>query len=352
MNNVGAFAAWQPEYAAHGIAVFPVGQDKRPAIKSYAKVGIAGSRELAHRFPDAVALGFLTDKRNGIAALDIDTTDERVFIDALRQHGDTPIKIRTASGKYHAWYRHNGERRRIRPFGDLPIDLLGDGGLIVAPPAQTKKGSYGFIEGGLDDLDRLPRMRGLSSDLYKASAANPLPGGVICEGHRNDSLWAYCMRQARHCDDFDALMDVAKMRNEDFIPPLSADEVVRIAKSAWGYETRGENWFGGGGVVPATFADVDELMDENPDAYLLLHKLKRYHFQGETFFVANAMAEKMPGGGWSRKRLAAAREHLIAKGRIELVRRHGIVRGAAEYQWPRSAKPRRGGCLVSITGQF
>jgi hypothetical protein len=131
-----AFASAQVLYAEHGIATFPLRENKRPAIRGYNRVGLRGSHELARKFADATALGFLTDANSGVTGLDIDIADETVFADALQRHGETPIKVRTGSGKFHAWYRHNGERRRIRPFGDLPIDLLGRGGLIVAPPSM------------------------------------------------------------------------------------------------------------------------------------------------------------------------------------------------------------------------
>ena len=69
--------------------------------------------------------------------LDIDTTDERALADALIRHGDTPFITRTASGKFHALYRHNGERRRIRPFRGL---------------WQRRSNNLGFVCPGLDPL--------------------------------------------------------------------------------------------------------------------------------------------------------------------------------------------------------
>jgi hypothetical protein len=80
-----------------------------------------------------------------LAILDIDTTDENVFADALDKHGETPVKDRTASGKFHAWYRFNHERRRIRPDQGLPLDLLGYGGYSVAPLSRVSWGRYTFI---------------------------------------------------------------------------------------------------------------------------------------------------------------------------------------------------------------
>jgi hypothetical protein len=256
MTAPGTFAAAQALYAAHGIATFRLRENKCPAIKGYNRVGLRGSQELARKFTNANALGFMTNQRTRITGLDIDTTDENVLADALQRHGDTPVKVRTGSGKFHAWYRHNGERRRIRPFGDLPIDLLGRGGMIVAPPSHVKKGHYAFIEGSLDDLDRLPVMRGLGADMY-ARTAQPVPDlivpddflpaegsgcdsevGDVPEGWRNSTLWTFCMRQAHTCRNVDALIAIASARNAECIPPLSDVEVAKIAASAWGYEQR------------------------------------------------------------------------------------------------------------------
>src|SRR3984957_20258571 len=66
---------------------------------------------------------------------------------AMRSRAKEPPNCSTTgrSGKFHALYKHNGEYRKIRPFGDLPIDLLGIGGLAVAVPSRFEKGEYAFI---------------------------------------------------------------------------------------------------------------------------------------------------------------------------------------------------------------
>src|SRR6516164_10202458 len=156
--SAGVFQTFQPQYAAHRIATFPV-VDKRPAVRGYPRIGLRASAELASKFVDATALGFMCGRRSRVTVLDIDTSDERLLTDAFSRHGATPIIVRTASGKFHAWYRHSNERRRIRPWGDdLPIDLLGSGGFVIAPPSTTGRGSYEFIHGGLHDVTKLPRM--------------------------------------------------------------------------------------------------------------------------------------------------------------------------------------------------
>ena len=96
-------------------------------------------------------MGFCLGPRTGITILDVDSTNERILAAALDRHGHTPVIARSGSGKYHGYYRHNGERRLIRPESDKPIDILGSG-LAVAPPSRGSKGCYEFIQGGLDDI--------------------------------------------------------------------------------------------------------------------------------------------------------------------------------------------------------
>ena len=301
MTAPGVFAAAQALYAAHGIATFPLRANKHPATKGYNRVGLRGSLELACKFADAPALGFMTNERNRITGLDIDTTDERVFADALRRHGDTPIKVRTGSGKFHAWYRHNGERRRIHPFGDLPIDLLGRGGLIVAPPSHVDKGDYAFIEGGLDDLDRLPVMRGLSADMY-ARTVQPVPHlivpgdflpnddpgdfisplrGMVEHDGRNEALFRVIGPTAREVHSAggtrDQLFDVAWQHNADCIQPMTVAEVSKVVASVWKMTIEGRNWFGQHGAFMGLH-EVDNMVGGgDQDAFLLLAFLRARH---------------------------------------------------------------------------
>ena len=113
-----SFRDWQPQYAAHGIATFPVdiGPDgKKPLVSNYARFGLRASSEIAQKFPDATGIGFMVGARSRLTVLDVDSPDDRVLADALDRHGPTPIVVRTGSGNCQAWYRHNGEGRLIRP---------------------------------------------------------------------------------------------------------------------------------------------------------------------------------------------------------------------------------------------
>jgi Bifunctional DNA primase/polymerase, N-terminal/Primase C terminal 1 (PriCT-1) len=306
------YAEWQPIYAAHGVPTVPL-KDKKPAVKHPQRFGLSGSAELTRKFADCSEIGFIAGARSKITLCDIDTTDERVLADALDRHGQTPLVVRTASRKWHAYYRHNGERRRIRPWPNLPIDLIG-GGLAVAPPTSTARGSYEIIAGSLDDLDRLPVMRGVEQ-LGRAPVGT---GEPILDGQRNEKLFRWCLQQARHCDDLDALLDVARTRNANLFPPLEDEEVMRVAQSAWSYEERGLNRCGQYGFWSPLNQVVEFLGD--PDAFYLLAFLRAHNGPWSHFMCANGLAEKF---GWDRRRLAAARTRLIEAGHIKYVRYAG-----------------------------
>ena len=322
----GVFALWQPRYAEHGIATFPV-REKKPAVQHYLKIGSRASEEFAMRFADDDAFG-LACRRNKLTILDVDAPDERLLADAMNQFGPTPFVVRSGSGNFQAWYRNNGEKRKVRPDPRRPIDILGDG-FVVAPPSRAAKGEYSIICGTLADLASLPTMRRAEI----ATPANDETAELVEVGQRNVTLWRHCMQSARRCGNISNLMEEAVGFNTtQFYEPLPADEVLNIVANAWSKETEGTNWFGRGGRVVFDTAEVDDLMQADPDAFLLLTRLRRHHWNRE-FVVANGMAETMPGNGWTRKRFAAARLRLATVGIIEEVRAASRHNGAAVFRF-------------------
>lgn len=314
----GVFAEWQPRYAEAGIPTFPV-RNKKPAIRGYLKTGPSLSASWRDKFGDAPGLGFSCE-RAGVTILDVDTPDERVLADALSEYGDTPVIVQSGSGNFQAWFRHNGERRKIRPDKDKPIDILG-GGFVVAPPSQGSKGAYRFLSGSLNDLPSLPVLQ-LPDAANDHAPALPAPApdpDLVDVGKRNDALWRACMRHAKTCASFDDLLSFAHGANAEMLAvPLPAGEVVTLAQSAWSKQCSGENRFGSEMVVGVKASQLDRIDD--PFALMLMMKLRQRWRDGETFHVANAMAETMPSGGWPRKRFAAARLTLERAGLLVMVR--------------------------------
>jgi Bifunctional DNA primase/polymerase, N-terminal/Primase C terminal 1 (PriCT-1) len=328
------FAQWQPSYAAHHIATFPLRGDKVPAIRGYNRVGLRASGQLAAKYPDADALGFLCGARSKITVLDCDATDDNILSDALARHGATPLVVRTASGKWHAYYKHNGERRRIRPWKDQPLDVLG-GGVAVAPPSRIARGRYQIVQGSLDDLDRLPVMGGLDEPFYARAARieqnrSAAKTDIVAVGQRNRALFTHCMRNAGQCVGFADLIAVAERFNANCNPPLDADEVLRIAKNAWSYTHQGRNRFGQHGAWFPTDEVIALTAPGSQDLAILLMVLRGQNSPNATFMVANGMAKTL---GWDRERFAKVRKVLIEIGYVREVRSPSSGYGPALYRW-------------------
>jgi hypothetical protein len=204
--------------------------------------------------------------------------------------------------------------------------------LISNPDQEQVKGlaeyfspSTASISGSLDDLASLPTMR--------APANDPSPLEQIETGRRNQTLWRECMARARDCGSLSELVEVAVQQNRTILfEPLPDQEVLRIVASAWSKDLAGENWFGRGSRVVLDAAEIDGLLNSDPDAFLLLTMLRRHHWRRQ-FVIANAMAATMPCGGWSRQRFAAARRRLIEAGAIEEIRPASRHNGPAVYQF-------------------
>jgi hypothetical protein len=329
----GVFAQWQPVYADHGIATFPVNDNKVPAVRNYGRIGINASSSLASRFGSG-ALGFMCGCRSGITVLDVDTADERVLADAIDRHGKTSIVARSGSGHFQAWYRHAGERRLIRPRRDVPIDILG-GGFVVAPPSRVAKGSYQFIQGSLDDLESLPTLNEAprlqpASELLATCPAN------VKQGERNKRLFEICLHAARYCDDFESLCDAAMTRNSEFSPPMGDDEVMKVATSAWRYETEGRNYSGG---MRAVFSesDVMPLMSDPYVGMLIVWAKARFKPDGH-FWIADGLAAKF---GWSRNTFKQVRKRAVEIGEFRLIAPAGFKRPAI-YGWGLRALSKQG----------
>src|SRR5262249_22246566 len=64
METNSSFDKWQADYAAHGVATFPVDGNKRPMVSRYNQFGLVGSAEIASKFGHAPAIGFMCGKRN------------------------------------------------------------------------------------------------------------------------------------------------------------------------------------------------------------------------------------------------------------------------------------------------
>lgn len=338
--SIGAFAACQPVYAALGIPVFPVGPDKRPMVRGWQTAGSKRSDAWALAVSHAEAFGFCPEKA-GITVLDIDTSDLAFAEDLYARFGRPVVIARTASGKYHGFYKRNGEGRVIRPEGHgLPYDVLG-GGYSIAPGSVTPKGTYEIIEGTLDDLRRLKPMEADAQLRPIERPAANQNGLAIQEGGRNNALFRHLGPLAReHCDSLEALTDAAHAWCEDnFDAPMSKQEIERTAHAVWRYQAEGRNHIGQKGVqkVLLESSDMDRILHAagpgTMDA-LGLYAATRKRFGGyPEFSIANDAWRDEWTGDLSLGRLKRARKILVDADIIRVKRGHSSKAGATLFSW-------------------
>jgi hypothetical protein len=336
----GAFAIWQPQYAAHRVVTFPVDIGrKKPAVSNFMEMGPKASLQLAMKFPGAASFGFVSGKKNRLTIVDIDSTDEAVLRESERLFGSSPVIWRTGSGHFAAAYRYHGERRLIRAFGKSgpPIDLLGEKGFVVAPGSAGARRPYEFIRGGLADFDRLPHARipkEIANTNTPLSRDRTSPSERIPEGQRENELFIFCRRIVWHCDNLDALLDAARTWAADHLdnshPPFVTDnDIVSTCESVWRYRggrkrMMGSNIF----IEPEKF----KLLHQHPYALALCGFLAATQGFDANFMVADGMRELLGPDGWPLRAIPAARKQLLDWNIIECVRPRAPGRPAL-YRW-------------------
>jgi hypothetical protein len=314
---MSGFPDLQRAYAEQEIAVYPLTQDKTPAVRRYDRVGAKGSHQLAMKFPAATAAGFVAGRRNRITVADIDSPDDRLVDEIQGRFGVTPFQVRTPSGGRHLYYRHAGETRRIRPLPD--VDILGAGN-VVAALSVVRKGAYQIERGTLDDLARLPQMR---------QEQRQPPVGSIPKGQRNASLFEFCRRAVSHCDDLDQLVDAAHTWAENnLVEQLPPDEVMKTCKSVWTYR-------GGRKRIMDQIVEAPQftLLMTSPIATTLFVFLQAEQGPDAEFWIADGLADRL---GWPRRSIPAARKMLLELGIIKCVRPRGKS-APAVYRWGQPA---------------
>ncbi|WP_370523738.1 bifunctional DNA primase/polymerase [Brevundimonas sp. P7753] len=315
--------------------IFPVGDDKRPAVKHWQKVTLHASRIYAQRFPNAETFGFCPG-RVGITVLDIDSADQAFADDLFARYGQPQVLIRTASGKLHGYYKHNGEGRIIKPEG-LPYDVLGDG-FAIAPYSVTQRGIYEFERGDLESLNDLTPMQA-GPAVAPVAPANENAQRLRDGDGRNKSLFQYLGPQARSCDDREQLLDVARHHaKEAFHDAMPDAEIVRTVDSVWRLQVEGRNRIGlkTGEQQLMISGDVIARLTQN-------HGLKaagfyvwaRSRFQGlDTFTLPNGLSKTDGIKDISKRDVPACRKALVDEGLIILERRNSHVHGPDLFRWP------------------
>ena len=283
---MGAYVEALPTFGEHGIQVYPT-RLEAPTVAMVRRPGKFRAREVDPRFADANA-ALTAGPDNNLTIVDIDASGSYYRNMAEEMFGETAYVVETPSGGAHMGFRHNGERRTIRPFGkNVPIDILGGGTVVVPPstrPAGNGKcaGEYRFngdLSGALAALRTIPE--GLPPEVYRTRPTPDLPS----VGERNSKLFRQALSLAAQATSEESFIEGLLIRNERIPDPLPASEVQRIAASVWRYKVEGRL------CVPGSrtgFLNLQEItaLSTNTSALALLAYLRAHHSADHVFAVS------------------------------------------------------------------
>jgi hypothetical protein len=324
---MAAFQDAASEYASAGIVPLPI-DGKRPLVKHPDRFRRRAALQIAAKpqFANA-ALGFWCGHFNRLTVVDIDSPTDAELQYALTTYGDSPVIVRTASGKHHAWYRHDGERRSIRPDKSHPIDILG-GGICVAPPSvRSDGGRYEFVRGGLSDLANLPTMRTGALQIPDPVKPGVNPSGNAAPiGQRNDIVFRLALALAAGIDTQAELLTQARKANAELcVPPNDDAEVVRTVRKVWEYKLADRLMVPGmGGAIILQTASLDRFLDagdDGLDCLALLAAFRKAHAGLRDSFAASpeAMARARLIRPWGKNRYRSTIRKLCDLGELEQV---------------------------------
>jgi putative DNA primase/helicase len=232
----------------YGWRVFPL-DGKEPRIKGGFRSATTDAKTIKDwwtRWPDA-NIGIACDSENGPIVIDLDEPkDEETsgfkFLKKLElpREGLVTRSAISRKGRMHLYFlpMRDGTqlKRMIRPFAynnkKVAIDILGDGGYVVAPPSvhpDTGK-PYRWEQ----KIDLAPFPKRLFRFLQKKSIkkiAPPLPD-IIREGERDQLLTSLAGTMRRRGASPRAILEALRIENASRVrPPLSDEQLRKIAKS-------------------------------------------------------------------------------------------------------------------------
>jgi hypothetical protein len=169
------------------------------------------------------------DPRNG----GVESLNDLISANSKISH-ETTISA-TGGGGWHYVYAYGGERKGILCEG---VDLVSDGGYIVAPPSLHVDGCYAWLY-EIEDLPSLPAWVRDTNNSRRAPGADITfeLGQPLAQGSRNVTFIRIAGAMRRWGLGLDAIYAALKLHNEEICdPPMSDREVKRICANAVGYQ--------------------------------------------------------------------------------------------------------------------
>jgi putative DNA primase/helicase len=232
----------------YGWRVFPL-DGKEPRITGGFRSATTDERTIRKwwkQWPDA-NIGIACDSENGPIVIDLDAPKNGEisgfkFLKTLElpREGLVTRSAVSREGRLHLYFlpMRDGTqlKRMIRPFKykekKVAIDILGDGGYVVAPPSIHPDTEEPYRWDAHIDMAPFPKR--LFRFLKKRAItkiAPPLPD-IISEGDRDVLLTSLAGTMRRRGASPRAILEALRIENASRVrPPLSDDQLQKIAKS-------------------------------------------------------------------------------------------------------------------------
>lgn len=232
----------------YGWRVFPL-NGKEPRIAGGFRSATTDERTIRKwwkKWPDA-NIGIACDSEHGPIVIDLDEPKDEEFSGfkflktlELPREGLVTRSAISREGRLHLYFlpMRDGTqlKRMIRPFEHkghkVAIDILGDGGYVVAPPSVHPETGEPYRWDAKIDLAPFPKR--LFRFMEKRSIkkiAPPLPS-IIREGERDQLLTSLAGSMRRRGASSRAILEALRIENASRVrPPLSDDQLQKIARS-------------------------------------------------------------------------------------------------------------------------
>jgi Bifunctional DNA primase/polymerase, N-terminal/Primase C terminal 1 (PriCT-1)/DeoR-like helix-turn-helix domain len=231
-------------YAGRGLPVFPCRARGKVPLTEHgfqdASTDTATVLAWWTQWPEA-NIGLATGAASGLVVLDVDVQHggQGTLNERERERGKLlrAPEVLTGGGGKHVYFAHPGGELR-NSAGQLGpgLDVRGDGGYVIAPPSVHESGrAYKWLR----ELGTLPAPPAwlLEHAESRRNAPAPKVETVIPSGRRNDELASLAGSfRRRGMNENEILAALEAVNQERCRPPLTADELQRIAASVGRYK--------------------------------------------------------------------------------------------------------------------
>lgn len=236
---------WATTYHDHGFCVVPVPYGKKhPFIDWKQYQTERPSRDQVVEWFKGLELNFALicgKVSDNFIVLDFDDpTFYSKFFDPQKIEAITPV-VKTGRGGIHVYLR-NDESIQVQHYSEIKLDVIGDGGLVIAPPSLHPNGNYYEFLNGFRDPLRITgiektieeKLRSLGIESKKKSIKQIVSG--VQSGERNTDAFRYARFMLGFIGlDKTCVWNELQRWNYGNNPPLSEDELRTVFDSACNY---------------------------------------------------------------------------------------------------------------------